>query len=466
MNPLTVQSELNELAFMKRTFRLFSLASAVLLALLLTTNSSAAQKKLLVVTATQGFRHSSIPLAEKVLAGLGEQSGIFTVDYARGGADGKGSADLHEKLSPDALKNYDGVIFANTTGDLPLPDRDAFIKWIESGKAFIGMHSATDTFHNYRPYIDMIGGEFLSHGAQVGVECINEDPDHPATRHLGAKYSIFDEIYILKSFNRDKVHGLLTLDKEPNTKVPGDYPIAWCKEVGRGKLFYTSLGHREDVWLSGPFQEHILGGIKWALGLEKGDAKPQSKKATLSKEEEHAGFKLLFNGTDLTGWKPRNQNIKSWSAQNGMLVNSSSKDAHGTDLITEEKFRDFIIRCDYMVPSNSNSGLYLRGRHEVQILEDSARKKPAMGGNGGIYNVAAGSEFVSRPAGEWQTLQATIVGNKISVILNGVKIHDEVVVDKATGGELDRDLDQPGPIMLQCDHGSIAFRNIRIKPLK
>src|SRR6478672_10180240 len=102
------------------------------LAVLLSASALAAPKRLSVVTATQGYRHSSIPLAEKVLAGLGEQSGLFTVDYARGGPDGKGNQDL-DKLSPDSLKDYDGVIFANTTGDLPLPDRDGFIKWVQSG---------------------------------------------------------------------------------------------------------------------------------------------------------------------------------------------------------------------------------------------------------------------------------------------------------------------------------------------
>ena len=427
---------------------------------------AAEPKKLLVVTATQGFRHSSIPLAEKVLAGLGEQSGLFTVDYARGGPKGTDSEDLHAKLSPEALKNYDGVIFANTTGDLPLPDREAFIKWIESGKAFIGMHSATDTFHGYRPYIEMIGGEFASHGAQVEVECLNQDHEHPATRHLGAKYKIFDEIYVLKSFDRGSVHGLLTLDQEPNKKIPGDYPIAWCKEVGDGKLFYTSLGHREDVWLSRDYQQHILGGIKWALGLEKGSAKPQSTEATLSREEKKEGFKLLFNGENLDGWKLRHADgTPSWRVENGMLVNIPPEGGHGTDLVSEGQFRDFVARYEYMIPKGANSGFYVRGRHEIQILEDSGSDETRMGSNGAIYSIRPPSQIVTRKPGEWQTAQVTIKGNKISVILNGVKIQDEVEANKATGGELDRNIDQPGPIMLQGDHGIVAFRNIRIKPL-
>jgi len=244
-------------------------------------------RKLLVVTITKGFRHSSIPTAEKVLAELAQKSGAFTVDYVRT------DAEMAEKMTAAALKGFDGVIFANTTGDLPLPDKQAFLDWIKSGKAFIGMHSATDTFRGHTPldpYTLMIGAEFKAHHAQAEVDCINEDPQHPACRELEASFHLKDEIYLMNGFERSKVHGLLTLDKHPNDKTPGDYPIAWCKMYGQGRVFYTSLGHREDVWtpdtpenfkrenskeVSAAYQKHILGGIKWALGLEKGDAKPQ-----------------------------------------------------------------------------------------------------------------------------------------------------------------------------------------------
>ncbi|HWI57633.1 MAG TPA: ThuA domain-containing protein, partial [Bacillota bacterium] len=156
--------------------------------------------------------------------------------------------------------------------------------------AFIGMHSATDTFHGFRPFIDMIGGEFKSHGAQATVDCANEDAQHPCCSHLGSNWTVHDEIYIMQNFNPAKVHRLLGLNKEPNQKTPGYFPVAWSKDYGQGKVFYTSLGHREDIWddqtdpgfkrlnsveVSKAYQKHILGGIKWALGLEKGDAKPQ-----------------------------------------------------------------------------------------------------------------------------------------------------------------------------------------------
>lgn len=251
-----------------------------------------APKKILVVTVTTGFPHSSVPTAEKTLRDLGEKSGTFkVVDIVGSGPRPKDKAeetawmekltrDLAEKMSPAALKNYDGIIFANTTGDLPLPDKDAFLQWIAAGHAFIGMHSATDTFRGHTPldpYVEMIGAEFKTHGAQVEVTCINQDPKHPACKSFGPTFMVKDEIYIMNGFDRAKVHGLLTLDKHPNTGEPGDYPIAWCKNYSKGKVFYTSLGHREDVWESEPYQKHILGGIKWALGLEKGSAKPQTK---------------------------------------------------------------------------------------------------------------------------------------------------------------------------------------------
>ncbi len=231
-----------------------------------------APKRVLVVTVTKGYRHASIPTGEKVIAELGAKSGAFTVDYVRN------DQEMAQKMTVEALKAYDGVIFESTTGDLPLPDKAGFLEWIKSGKAFIGMHAATDTFRGHPgvdPYIEMIGGEFKQHGPQVDVDCLNQDPQHPATKEIGKSWHVHDEIYQMTNFSRANVHGLLTLDKHPNTGAPGDYPIAWCKMYGKGRVFYTSLGHRDDVWESPTYQLHILGGIKWALGLEPGDATPQ-----------------------------------------------------------------------------------------------------------------------------------------------------------------------------------------------
>jgi type 1 glutamine amidotransferase len=274
------------------------------------TKSAMTPKRVLVVSTTTGFRHSSIPTAERIIGELAQANGAFTVEYARvepsdpqfKGADGKPDkakvteaikAVLAEKMSPAALAKYDGVIFANTTGDLPLPDSQAFLDWIKAGHAFIGMHAATDTFPGFQPFTEMIGGHFRTHGPQVEVEIINQDAECPACKHLPKTWTVFDEIYQLKDFDRTKVHGLLSLDRlklnaddiKNNKATPGDYPIAWRKDYGKGRVFYTSLGHREDIWdatwtekngsrknspeVAKQYQQHILGGIRWALGLEK-----------------------------------------------------------------------------------------------------------------------------------------------------------------------------------------------------
>jgi hypothetical protein len=188
---------------------------------------------------------------------------------------------------------------------------------------------------------------------------------------------------------------------------------------------------------------------------------------TLAAETDAEGFRPLFNGKDLKGWKLRNpQGRQSWSVQDGVLKNTVNRGEHGTDLVTEEKFWNFTVRYEYMVPPGANSGFYLRGRHEIQILDDYKSGKPTKGGNGAIYAHTAPSKFVSKPPGEWQTVEATIVGNKITVILNGEKIHDNVECDRATGSELDNKVNEPGALFLQGDHGTVSFRNIRIKELK
>lgn len=181
---------------------------------------------------------------------------------------------------------------------------------------------------------------------------------------------------------------------------------------------------------------------------------------------EEAGFVPLFNGKDTTGWKLRNPNAKSyWTVEDGVLKNTIKKGEHGVDLLTEKKYWNFTVRFEYLVPDGSNSGFYLRGRHELQILGDYKSGKPSAGGNGGLYSFKAPDVFASKPGDEWQTCEATIIGNKITVILNGKKIHDNVVCDKPTGGEVDNKVKEPGPILLQGDHGTVWFRNLRIKEL-
>jgi len=188
---------------------------------------------------------------------------------------------------------------------------------------------------------------------------------------------------------------------------------------------------------------------------------------TISARAGESGFQPLFNGKDLTGWKLRNpQAHNSWSVlPGGVLKNTVEKGAHGVDLLTEQKFWNFTVRYEYMTPDGSNSGFYLRGRHEIQILGDHKTQAATKTGNGSIYNFKAPDKFITKPAGEWQKAEVTMLGNKITVIMNGEKIHDNVECTHPTGSELDGNVNEPGPILLQGDHGTVSFRNIEIKEL-
>lgn len=223
------------------------------------------QGHVLVVTHTEGFRHSSIPLAESTLSALGRQSGLFTVTFCRT------AADVAQMLAPSALAGVDAIVFANTTGSLPVPDIGAMLGWIAQGHGFAGMHSAADTYHDAPAYLEMLGNEFRAHGEQTTVDAIVENASHPASTPFGPRFRVFDEIYKFTRANRGSVTMLLSLDRQPDdgspeSGQPGDLPLAWAKSYGQGRVFYTALGHREDVWENPLYQQHVLGGIRWVLG--------------------------------------------------------------------------------------------------------------------------------------------------------------------------------------------------------
>jgi type 1 glutamine amidotransferase len=222
------------------------------------------QARVLVVTHTEGFRHSSIPLAESTISALGLRSGLFTASFCRT------ADDVTRMLTPSALAGIDAIVFANTTGSLPVPNLGSLLNWIRQGHGFAGMHSASDTYHDAPAYLDMLGNEFLTHGEQAMVDAVVENPAHPASSPLGQRFRVFDEIYRFTRSNRGEVTMLLSLDHHPADGLPragepGDLPLTWIKNYGQGRVFYTALGHREDVWENDLYRQHILGGIRWVL---------------------------------------------------------------------------------------------------------------------------------------------------------------------------------------------------------
>ena len=232
---------------------------------------AAGKKRVLAITHAAGFRHDTRDLAAETVKQLGDETGQWEVV-----AIAPDQAAVQSWTTPDKLKGLDMVFFAKTTGDLGMTadGKTAFYDWIRRGGAYAGVHSAGDTYHGDAQYLDLVRGEFQTHGAQQTVEIFNQDPKHPACKDLPASFSIHDEIYEFKNWDRAKVHVLLSMHKHPQRDEKGDFPVAWTNRLGKGRMFYTSLGHRSDVYPNPLYRKHLTGGLQWALGLAKGDDKP------------------------------------------------------------------------------------------------------------------------------------------------------------------------------------------------
>ena len=168
----------------------------------------------------------------------------------------------------------------------------------------------------------------------------------------------------------------------------------------------------------------------------------------------------IFNGLNLDGWhasKKKNQ----WVAENGIMKSPQS----GANIITDQKFNDFSLHIEFRYPEGSNSGVYLRGRYEIQV-EDNRGQEPLSTFFGGIYGFITPNEMAAKAPGEWQTYDVTLVGRRVTVVANGKKIITDQIIPGITGGALDSKEGEPGPIMLQGDHGPIEYRNIIITPAK
>jgi len=221
--------------------------------------------KLLMMTLTKGFRHATVELSGETIRNMGEKSGKFDVTVTQDVAD----------FSRENLKQYDAVVF-NTTGELPFSDeqKQAFMDFVHSGKGFVGVHSATDTFYMWPEYGELIGGYFNNHPWHEMVTLQVEDLSSPIVGFLGNSFQINDEIYQISDFQYKDSHVLLRLDPgSVDLKKSGvqhrhyGWPVAWTRSFGKGRVFYSSLGHDDWVWRDARYQKLLQNGIEWAMGL-------------------------------------------------------------------------------------------------------------------------------------------------------------------------------------------------------
>lgn len=169
----------------------------------------------------------------------------------------------------------------------------------------------------------------------------------------------------------------------------------------------------------------------------------------------------LFNGENLQNWLLQDpERPAGWTVADGVMTN----EAKANNLISKHQFENFRIQAEYRIEPKSNSGIFLRGRYELQVVDDFGQEASILG-HAALYSRVKPVANASLAPGQWQTIEAVIIGNRLTVTLNGRRVHDNIAIDGITGGALDSREGAPGPIMIQGDHGKVAFRKIVVTPI-
>ncbi len=245
-------------------------------------------KHVLVIGQTKGFEHDSVTDAMVAIYVMGQKSGLWDT-VLRTDTELITTADLGRNAKN--LNYFDALVFASTTGELDLSADQktqmmAFIH--DQGKGFVGIHAALDTNYTWPEYGEMIGGWFDQHPwGTFEAPIVNEDPNFPAVRHFPKEFVKYDEIYQPKSWSRDKVNVLLSLDptmldysNNPRIhRADHDFPVAWSKMYGKGRVFYSTLGHTEEAWQDPDIRTMYFEAVKWVLGMTEGSTTPHGRPA-------------------------------------------------------------------------------------------------------------------------------------------------------------------------------------------
>jgi type 1 glutamine amidotransferase len=218
--------------------------------------------RVLLVTATAGFRHSSIETARDVVARLGADSGALHVTLLA-------EVDDVARLNAETLAGHDVVFFANTSGELPLDDaqKQALLAFVAAGGGFVGTHSATDTLYSWPEYGRLVGAFFQEHPWTQPARAVPETPTHPLVAAFEPSLELLEEFYVFRTNPRANESTLVLLRLDPaSVGAAGDIPLAWCATYGAGRTYYNALGHFESTWEDPRFQQHLLDALRWAAG--------------------------------------------------------------------------------------------------------------------------------------------------------------------------------------------------------
>jgi uncharacterized protein len=246
-------------------------------------------KHILVIGQTKGFEHDSVSDGMAAIYNMGRETGLWDA-MLRTDTELLTKKDLGRNAKN--LDYFDAIVFVSTTGELDLDDGQkkdvmSFIK--DDGKGFVGVHAALDTNYKWPEYGEMIGGWFDQHPwSTFNAPIINEDPNFPAVRHFPKGFLKYDEIYQPKEWSRDKVNVLLSLDASKlnyanNPRIhrtDHDFAVAWDKMHGKGRVFYSTLGHTQEAWSDPDIRKMYFEAIKWVLGMTEGSTASHPRPAT------------------------------------------------------------------------------------------------------------------------------------------------------------------------------------------
>ncbi|WP_433796747.1 ThuA domain-containing protein [Actinoplanes sp. CA-252034] len=398
----------------------------------------------LVFSKTAGFRHDAIPAGIQLIRDLGAANS-FTVT----------ATEDSGQFNATNLARFEAVVFLNTTGDvLDNTQQSAFENYIRAGGGYVGVHSASDTEYDWPFYGELVGAYFSSHPAIQQATVRVENRAHAATAGLAPTVARTDEWYNFRTNPRSSARVLSVLDESTYSggTMGADHPHTWCKTLQGGRSFYTGSGHTQASYTEAGFRAQVLGGIRYAAGRTRADCRPET------------GYTTLYNGST-TGWSQAGPG--GFANGNATLTTSGGP---GMLWYSTREFRSYSLKLDWMMPGDDNSGVVigfpagsdpnaaLANGYEVQIDATDTTDRTT----GSVYGFKSADitarDAALNPPGEWNTYELLVEGERLQVLLNGVKINDFTNTDPV------RSLTS-GYIGIQ-NHGTgddVSFRNIRIK---
>jgi len=450
---------------------------------------------------------------EKALEIMAEQTGAFKLVFVR---DTKAMAEI---MVPEKLKEFDAICVNNSTGGGGKAANGKTLvenlsDYVSAGGGLVGFHSATDN-----KFGEVFGGFFCGHPWSGNVAVKIDDPGHKLTKVFGGKgFPINDEIYqFARIYTREKLRILLTLDmsivKKKGKRADNDNAIAWVRKFGKGRVFYSSLGHNHNSFLGANLLQFYLDGIQFTLGDLDVDTTPSGPlKSAGSTDPEKLlkdGYISMFNGKDMTGWIVPEGDNGHWKVLDGVIDYDASSEAKGSkNLVSKDKYGDYTLHIEWRF--KRTTGLFPM----PIILPDGSYKKDANGkviktlkpnadsgifprgygkaqmnlwcwdcGSGEMYGIRLDKKLsaevragavpkvkADNPVGQWNTFVITVIKDRVTSVLNG----KTVLKNSQMPGIPDQ-----GPIILQHHGGPkgktgefnpasslIQFRNIYIKRLK